>query len=34
LRAVDHLIPFPAGTQDEERTFLIRFNLEAKEASG
>jgi TonB family protein len=34
LDAVEKLPPFPAGAHDEERTFLIRFNLDAKEASG
>jgi TonB family protein len=34
LRAVTHLPPFPASSHDEQRSFLIRFNLEAKEGSG
>jgi len=34
LRAVTKLPPFPASAHDEQRTFLIRFNLESKEASG
>lgn len=34
LRAVEKLPPFPAGAHDEQRTFLIRFNLDAKESSG
>jgi TonB family protein len=34
LRAVTKLPPFPTSARDEERTFLIRFNLEGKEASG
>jgi TonB family protein len=34
LRAVTKLPPFPASARDEQRVFLIRFNLEAKEASG
>jgi TonB family protein len=34
LRAVTKLPPFPAGARDEERTFRIRFNLDAKKASG
>jgi TonB family protein len=34
LRAVTKLPPFPATAHDEQRSFLIRFNLEAKEASG
>jgi TonB family protein len=34
LRAVTKLPPFPASAHDEQRSFLIRFNLEAKEASG
>jgi TonB family protein len=34
LRAVTKLPPFPASARDEQRSFLIRFNLEAKEASG
>jgi periplasmic protein TonB len=34
LRAVDKLPPFPAAARDEQRIFLIRFNLEGKEASG
>ena len=34
LRTVTKLPPFPASAHDEERSFLLRFNLEAKEASG
>ena len=34
LRAVTKLPAFPAGTRDEQRSFIIRFNLEAKEGSG
>jgi outer membrane biosynthesis protein TonB len=34
LRAVTKLPPFPATARDEQRTFIIRFNLTAKEASG
>jgi TonB family protein len=34
LRAVTKLPPFPAGAQEEERTFRIRLNLDAKKASG
>ncbi len=34
LRAVTKLPPFPTSARDEQRIFLIRFNLEAKEASG
>lgn len=34
LRVVTHLPPFPASAHDEQRTFLLRFNLEAKEGSG
>jgi outer membrane biosynthesis protein TonB len=34
LRAVTKLPPFPASARDEQRSFLIRFNLESKEASG
>jgi TonB family protein len=34
LRAVTSLPKFPEGTHDQQRTFLIRFNLEAKEGSG
>jgi len=34
LRAVQSLPPFPATAHDEQRSFLIRFNLEAKEGSG
>lgn len=34
LRAVAKLPPFPESAQDAERSFLIRFNLEAKELSG
>jgi protein TonB len=34
LRAVTKLPPFPAGATDEQRSFLIRFSLEAKEGSG
>jgi len=34
LQAVTRLPPFPAGAHDEQRTFLLRFNLEAKEGSG
>jgi TonB family protein len=34
LRAVTRLPPFPPTAHDEQRIFLIRFNLAAKEASG
>jgi periplasmic protein TonB len=34
LRAVTKLPPFPAGAREEERTFRIRFNLDAKKATG
>jgi TonB family protein len=34
LRVVTKLPPFPASAHDEQRSFLIRFNLESKEASG
>jgi protein TonB len=34
LRAVSSLPHFPEGANDQQRTFIIRFNLEAKEASG
>ena len=34
LRLVSKLPPFPESTHDEQRTFLLRFNLEAKESSG
>jgi TonB family protein len=34
LREVAKLPPFPASAHDEQRSFLIRFNLEAKEGSG
>jgi colicin import membrane protein len=35
LRAVTRLPPFPASTQDQQRTFVIRFSpLEAKEMTG
>jgi TonB family protein len=34
LRAVTRLRPFPPAATDEQRSFLIRFNLEAKEGSG
>lgn len=34
LRAVMKLPPFPSGAHDEQRSFLIRFNLESKEGSG
>jgi TonB family protein len=34
LDAVKSLPPFPAGATDAERTFIIRFNLEAKESAG
>ena len=34
LREVTKLPPFPASTHDEQRSYLIRFNLEAKEGSG
>jgi TonB family protein len=34
LRLVTKLPPFPESAQDPERTFLIRFNLEAKLSSG
>jgi TolA protein len=34
LDAVSHLPAFPAATQDVERTFIIRFDLEAKQEAG
>jgi protein TonB len=34
LRAVTKLPPFPASAHDEQRSFIIRFNLKEKEASG
>jgi protein TonB len=34
LDAVPSLPPFPASARDEQRTFIIRFNLESKESSG
>jgi colicin import membrane protein len=34
LRRVTKLPPFPASARDAQRTFLIRFSLEAKEMSG
>jgi len=34
LRAVTRLQAFPAGARDEQRTFIIRFNLSSKEGSG
>jgi TonB family protein len=34
LRTVTKLPPFPTSARDEERSFLLRFNLEAKERSG
>lgn len=34
LDAVSKLPPFPSSARDEQRTFVIRFNLESKEASG
>jgi TonB family protein len=34
LRRVTRLPAFPAGARDEERTFRIRFSLDAKKASG
>jgi TonB family protein len=34
LRLVTKLPPFPKDARDEERTFRIRFNLDAKKASG
>ena len=34
LRAVLRLPPFPSASTDEQRTFVIRFNLEAKQGSG
>jgi TonB family protein len=34
LRVVTKLPPFPAASQDQERTFLLRFDLTAKEGSG
>jgi TonB family protein len=34
LREVTKLPPFPASTQDRQRTYVIRFSLEAKELSG
>ena len=34
LKAVSSLPRFPAGAHDEQRVFRIRFNLDAKKASG
>jgi TonB family protein len=34
LRAVTKLPPFPASTQETERTYMIRFKLEGKELAG
>jgi len=34
LNAVRHLPPFPPGAQEAERSFIIRFNLEAKREAG
>jgi TonB family protein len=34
LRAVTKLPPFPPEAQDEQRTFVIRFSLDAKELAG
>ena len=34
LHAVTKLPPFPASTKDTQRTYVIRFSLEAKEMSG
>jgi TonB family protein len=34
LRAVRKLPPFPSGATDDQRSFLIRFNLDTKESSG
>jgi TonB family protein len=34
LQAVRQLPPFPAGAQEAQRTFLLRFDLESKEGSG
>jgi protein TonB len=34
LRAVTRLPEFPAQSHDQQRTFIILFNVEAKEASG
>jgi len=34
LREVTKLPPFPASTRDTERTYVIRFSLEAKEMAG
>jgi len=34
LREVTKLPPFPTSTQDTQRTYVIRFSLEAKELSG
>jgi TonB family protein len=34
LREVTKLPPFPASATDTQRTFVIRFNLEAKEMTG
>jgi TonB family protein len=34
LREVTQLPPFPASTRDTQRTYIIQFNLEAKEMSG
>jgi TonB family protein len=34
LREVTKLPPFPASTRDTQRTYVIRFSLEAKEMTG
>lgn len=34
LDSVTKLPPFPAEARDEQRTFVIRFNLQSKESSG
>jgi TonB family protein len=34
LNRVHHLPPFPSASSDEQRSFLLRFNLDAKQGSG
>ena len=34
LHSVDHLPPVPAGATDDQRAFILQFNLDAKESSG
>jgi TonB family protein len=31
---LDFIAPFPAGSKDEQRTFIINFNLKSKRAIG